>query len=104
MSELAHVTNDEFESKVIQSKIPVLVDFFATWCPPCKMLSPVLEDLSTELAGRLSIVKVNVDEEPDLAARFRISAVPTMILFKNGVIADTTPGFQAKDPLKKKLE
>jgi thioredoxin 1 len=104
MSELEPITNDEFEPKVIESATPVLVDFYATWCPPCRMLAPVLEDLSRELAGRLLIVRVNVDEEPDLAARYRITAVPTMILFKDGVILDTTPGFEPKDALKKKLE
>ena len=104
MSTLTHVTESDFETKVIQSNTPVLVDFYTTWCPPCKVLTPVLEDLSKEMAGSLSIVSVNVDEAPNLAARFRISAVPTMILFKNGVILDMTPGFMPKGPLKKKLE
>ncbi len=104
MSNVKHVTTQEFESEVLRSEQPVLVDFYATWCAPCKMLSPVLDKLASEFAGRVKIVKVNVEEEMSLAMRYGISGVPTLILFKGGVIVDTMVGLLPPLALKAKLE
>ena len=78
------ITNDNFKEKVLNSEIPVLVDFWADWCGPCKMLGPELEKLAEEQDGKILIGKVNVDEQEDLAAEFRIMSIPTMLVFKNG--------------------
>ena len=78
-------TNDStFEKDVLQSKIPVLVDFWAPWCGPCVMLSPILETLEKQLAGKVKVVKLNVDENPQTASKYRITGIPTVITFKNG--------------------
>lgn len=104
MSNVKHVTTQEFESEVLRSEQPVLVDFYATWCPPCKILSPVLDKLANEFAGRVKVVKVNVEEEFSLAARYGISGVPTLMVFKGGVIVDTMVGLLHPLALKAKLE
>lgn len=98
MREVKHINEDEFESTINSNKL-VLVDFFATWCPPCKMLGPVLEELIQEVGEDTDIVKVNVDENEKLSQKFNIMSVPTLILFKNGDIADKTIGFQPKEQL-----
>ena len=85
------VNSNEFRNEI--SEGVVLVDFFATWCGPCKMLGPVLEDLGKELEGKAKIIKVDIDQSGDLADEFRISSVPTMILFKDNKIVDTMVGF-----------
>ncbi len=96
------VNTEEFDA--LMKEDLVLVDFFATWCGPCKMLTPVLEELSEELKDKVTIVKVDVDESPDLAKRFGIMAVPTMILFKNGTQANAFQGYMAKPQLKQAIE
>lgn len=78
------ITTSNFEAEVLNSDIPVLVDFWAEWCMPCKMVAPVLEEISTEQAGKLKIGKLDVDSEGDLAMRYSVQSIPTMILFKNG--------------------
>ena len=83
MSEIT-ITKDNFEKEVLQSDVPVIVDFWATWCGPCKMVAPILEDIAKEKAGELKVGKVNVDEQMELAQQFGIMNIPTMILFKNG--------------------
>lgn len=93
-----HVTIDNFEQEVINSDVPVLVDFWAEWCGPCKMLLPVIEELAAEV-NNAKICKVNVDEQPDLAARFRVMSIPTLIVFKNGQAVQTVVGVQSKQKL-----
>ncbi len=80
----SHVTDASFEADVLKSDLPVLVDFWADWCPPCKAIAPSLEELSVELAGQVRIVKLNVDDNPQTAIAYGVRSIPTLILFKNG--------------------
>lgn len=98
------INSNEFTNEVLNSGDTVLVDFFATWCGPCKMLAPVVEELSTEMAGKVKVFKVDVDKSADIAQKYNIAGVPTVIVFKNGVAVDTMVGFQPKTVLKSKLE
>jgi thioredoxin 1 len=93
------LTKDNFEAEVIKSDIPVLVDFWAKWCMPCKMIAPALEEMSAELAGRLKIGKVNVDEEGDLAVKYGIESLPSIFLFNKGQIAERQVGAAPKAAL-----
>ncbi len=93
----------EFEVEVVQSASPVLVDFYATWCGPCKLLSPRVERVAAEFSGRVKFMKVNVDEAPTLAQRFRIEALPTLLVFENGKVKDTLVGLQSEGELRKRL-
>lgn len=79
-----HVTKSEFEKEVLKSEVPVLVDFWATWCGPCRALGPILEEVEKEVSPSVKVVKINVDEESELASEFRIMSIPTLILFKDG--------------------
>lgn len=96
------INENEFEATIANGV--VLVDFFATWCGPCKMLTPVLEELSEELAGKMEIVKVDVDQSGNLAMRFGIMSVPTMMIFKNGEAVGTLQGYAPKQQLLEKLQ
>lgn len=96
------VNSNEFRSEI--SEGVVLVDFFATWCGPCKMLAPVLEQLGEEMSDKVKIVKVDIDQSADLADEFRISSVPTMILFKDNKAVDTLVGFLPKERIKEVIE
>jgi len=85
------ITNDNFESEVLQSPVPVLIDFWAAWCGPCKMISPLVDQIAGEYSGRLKVGKVNVDEETAIAEKHGIVSIPTLILYKDGVLADKKP-------------
>jgi thioredoxin 1 len=104
MSEkIAHLTTESLKSTVAASPIPVLVDFWAPWCGPCKAIAPILEELATELEGKLSIGKVNIDENDAAAAQYGVRAIPTMLLFKGGAVVETMVGMMPKAALKTKL-
>lgn len=98
---MAEITlnNDNFEEEVMGSKVPVLVDFWATWCGPCRMLAPIIEEISEEYEGRAKVCKVNVDDVPELANRFDITSIPTVLIFKNGELAATSIGYKEKEAL-----
>ena len=100
MSEHIHyVTDDTFEQEVLQSTLPVLVDYWADWCGPCKMIAPILDDLSSEYNGKLQIAKMNVDENSETPAKYGIRGIPTLMLFKNGAVVATKVGALSKSQL-----
>ena len=100
---ITHLTAANFQETISKSATPVLVDFWAPWCGPCMMIAPILEELATELAGKLTIGKVNVDDNGALAAQFGIRAIPTLVLFKGGQVAEQYVGLMDKATLKSKL-
>ena len=104
MGAAVKVTGDNFEAEVVQSGIPVLVDFWAEWCGPCRMIAPILEEISAELAGQAKVCKINVDEASDLAAKFDVASIPTLIIFKNGKAVDQMVGALPKTRLLEKLK
>jgi thioredoxin 1 len=97
------VTESTFEQEVLQSETPVLVDFWAEWCGPCHAVAPVLDKIAEEREGELKLVKVNIDEEPEIASRFGIASIPTMVLFKDGEPAAAAIGAQPKTAIEKAL-
>ncbi len=100
MSEHIHyVTDDAFDSEVLQSSIPVLVDYWAEWCGPCKMIAPILDDVAREYAGRLKVAKLNIDENQATPPKYGIRGIPTLMIFKNGEVAATKVGALAKSQL-----
>jgi thioredoxin 1 len=96
---IKHVSDASFEADVLQSKQPVLVDYWAEWCGPCKMIAPILDDVSTAYEGKLQIAKMNVDENRDIPAKFGIRGIPTLMLFKDGQLAATKVGAMSKTQL-----
>jgi len=98
------IKEGEFDAEVVRSPLPVVVDFYATWCGPCKRLSPMLDELAGPLTNKIKFVKINVDEAPNLSQRFGIQAIPTLLFFKNGNVADKLIGLPSEDALKKRLE
>lgn len=97
------LTKENFEEEVLKSEGVTLVDFWATWCGPCKMIAPVLEEIAKEFEGKVKVGKVNVDEEGELAVKYRVSSIPTLVLFKNGNIVNTTIGFHSKAEIENML-
>ena len=95
MSEV-RLTKNNFKDEVLNSDIPVLVDFWATWCGPCRMVAPIVEEIADEYDGRIKVGKVNVDEEPELAMQFRVASIPTLMVFKNGQLVNTAVGYRPK--------
>jgi thioredoxin 1 len=98
------VTADTFDQEVLQSQSLVMVDFWATWCGPCKIIAPVVEELAKEYAGKVTFAKVNTDENPDLASRYNIRGIPTLMFFKEGKVLDQVVGAVPKAQLKSKID
>ena len=104
MADLNNVSDDNFQAEVLENEQPVLVDFWAPWCGPCRVVAPVLEEIAAEQADKLRVVKLNVDENQRTAAQFGVMSIPTMILFKNGQPAKTIVGAYPKRKLEAELE
>lgn len=103
-TEAKHFTESDFETEVLGADEPVLVDFWAPWCGPCRMVGPEVEAVAAEYAGRANVVKINVDEQPELAGRYGIMSIPTIIVFKNGEIAEQVVGAVNRGKLKEMLD
>lgn len=98
------LTDQNFEQEVLHADLPVLVDFWASWCGPCRMLAPVIAEIAEEYAGKVKVGKVNVDEQPNLANRYGIASIPTVMLFKNGEVVNTSLGYRPKNDLETMLK
>lgn len=97
------LTSSNFDAEVLNSELPVLVDFWATWCGPCKMIAPVVAEIAAEYEGKVKVGKVNVDEENALAMQYRVASIPTLLLFKNGQVVNTSVGYLPKQAIIEKL-
>ena len=104
MGKYIEVTDATFDEEVLKSELPVLVDFWAVWCAPCRMIAPMVEELATEREGSLKVVKMDVDNNPDTAMKFGIRSIPTLLIFKNGQIVDQVVGAVPKAMLESKVE
>ena len=100
---VVQISGDNWKAEVLDSKIPVVVDFWATWCGPCKRVAPIIDELATELAGKVKFAKVDVDTNQALAAQFSIRSVPTLLVFQNGDVKEQMPGAASKPALQAKL-
>ena len=96
---ICYVTDDTFEPEVLQSSVPVLVDYWAEWCGPCKMIAPILDEVSRDYAEKLNVAKVNVDENQEIASKYGIRGIPTLMLFRNGAVVATKVGALSKSQL-----
>ena len=99
-----HISPADFTNEVVDSKSPVVVDFYATWCGPCRALSPMLDAMSASYTNKVKFVKVNLDEAPDLAKQYSVEAIPTLLFFKNGQVVDRTLGLMDESALKARLD
>jgi thioredoxin 1 len=104
MSSAAQVTDSTFKQEVLDSDVPVLVDFWAPWCGPCRMVAPVVDEISVQYEGQLKVVKVNTDENPNVASQYGIRSIPTLMIFKGGVRVDMVVGAVPKTTLANTLE
>jgi len=98
------ITAQTFQNEVLQSKLPVVIDVYATWCGPCKMMAPLFEDLSKELAEKYKFAKINIDEEREIAIQYSVSSIPTFLFFKEGKLVAKETGYMNKEILKSKVE
>lgn len=98
-----HLTSDNFNQEVMESNVPVLIDFWATWCGPCKMMAPVMDEIASEVGEKAKICKVNIDEQVDLATQYGVMSIPTFVVLKNGKETARTVGAQSKDSILKLL-
>jgi len=101
---MLNVTDQNFESEVLKSNMPVVVDFFAEWCGPCKMMGPIFEEVGAKFEGKVKFAKLNVDEARETAGKFGVMSIPTLITFKNGEVVETLVGLQDEDSLAEKAE
>lgn len=99
-----HITDDSFEHAVVNAEVPVVVDYWAEWCAPCREIAPALEEIAIELAGRVTIAKMNVDENPQTPSKFGVRGIPTLMLFKGGEVASTKIGALPKGKIKAWIE
>ena len=104
MSDVLEVMDSNFEEQVLKSTLPVLVDFWAAWCGPCRMLSPIVDQVAGDYPGKLKVAKLNVDDSPDIAARYGVRGIPTLILFKSGKVKAQTVGAQPREALKEFID
>ena len=104
MADVQAVSDASFETEVLQSSVPVLIDFWAPWCGPCKTIAPLVDELGKEYAGRLKVLKMNVDDNPNTPGRYGIRGIPTLILFKNGQVRDQIVGVRPKGDLVKAID
>jgi thioredoxin 1 len=104
MGNAVAVTEQSFEAEVVQSSVPVLVDFWAAWCGPCRAIAPTVEELAGEYAGKLKVVKVEVDENPDVSGKYGVQSIPTLLVFKNGEVVERLIGAYPKNMLLQKLQ
>lgn len=104
MTEPITVSDDNFDQMVLQAKTPVLVDFWAPWCRPCLMVAPILDELAEEYSGKVTIARIDVDQNPRMASKYNIMSIPTLLIFKNGEPASHTAGFRPKEELKQTLD
>jgi len=102
--DVVELTDANFESSILTAQLPALVDFYATWCPPCKAAAPIVEEIAAEYKGKLVVGKVNTDESPKTAVKYKVSAIPTLIIFKNGLEVERMVGFRGKEALKAAID
>ena len=98
-SQISHVTDESFDPEVLKSETPVLVDYWAEWCGPCKSIAPILDEVAKEYSGRLKVAKINVDQNQQVPAKFAVRGIPTLMLFKNGAVEATRVGALSKSQL-----